>query len=225
MPAPCPPMHRPPPPLRRLPSPLKSIIPTQAPSGAFFMSGALSMSNPKNSEKIPSLIVFGRIRGSKVDQAAVFLEKDAEAAKKAAADAGLSSLEVQTQADRNMAATLPEGAINANGRFSLSPASPEIIAELDRLLKAATGQEATSARSAKSETASATISADLWRQLKPGSLVLAAAFDEQDNLDGWWEAVIVRVDDGEFLVRWRDYPKEPVASRSHEYIALLHPKI
>ncbi len=183
------------------------------------------MPNAKNGEKIPALIVFGRIRGSKVDQAAVFLEKDAEAAKKAAADAGLSSLEVQTQADRNTAATLPEGAINANGRFSLSPASPEIIAELDRLLKAATAQEATSARSAKSETASATISADLWRQLKPGALVLAACFDEQDNLAGWWEATIVRIDDGEFLVRWRDYPKEPVASRSYEYIALLHPKI
>ena len=183
------------------------------------------MPNAKNGEKIPALIVFGRIRGSKVDQAAVFLEKDAEAAKKAAADAGLSSLEVKTDADRNMAAALPEGAINAQGRFSLSPASPEIIAELERLLQAATGQGATSASGAKSQTASATISTDLWRQLKPGSLVLAAAFDEQDNFDGWWEAVIVRIDDGEFLVRWRDYPKEPVASRSHEYIALLHPKL
>jgi hypothetical protein len=99
---------------------------------------------------------------------------------------------------------------------------PEIIAELDRLLKAASGQEVTSAGGAKSETALPTISVDLWRQLKPGSLVLAAAFDEQDNLDGWWEAVIVRIDDG--VVRWRDYPKEPVASSSHEYIALLHPK-
>jgi len=135
------------------------------------------MSNPKNSDKIPALIVFGRIRGSKVDQAAVFLEKDAEAAKKAASDAGLSALEVQTEADRDMAAALPEGAINAQGRFSLSPASPEIIAELERLLKAATGQEATSARSAKSETASATISADLWRQLKPGPSFLLASFD------------------------------------------------
>ena len=64
------------------------------------------MSNPKNGEKIPALIVFGRIRGSKVDQAAVFLEKDAEAAKKAALDAGLSCLEVKTDADRNMAAAL-----------------------------------------------------------------------------------------------------------------------
>jgi hypothetical protein len=105
------------------------------------------------------------------------------------------------------------------------PVSPEIIAELDRLLKAATGHAGTSIINAKSETASATISADLWRQLKPGSLVLAAGFDEQDNLAGWWEAIIVRIDDGEFLVRWRDEPNEPRVSRSREYIALLHPEL
>jgi hypothetical protein len=50
---------------------------------------------------------------------------------------------------------------------------------------------ATFVSDAKSETASVTISADLWRQLKPGSL-LAAAFDEQDNLAGWWKATVVR---------------------------------
>jgi hypothetical protein len=116
-------------------------------------------------------------------------------------------LEVQTEEHRQAAAALPEGAINTNGRFSLSPASPEIIADLDHLLKAASVQETTSAGGAKSESASAMISADLWRQLKAGALVLAASFDEQDNLAGWWEAVIVRVDDGEFLVRWRDDPK------------------
>ncbi len=179
----------------------------------------------KSAEKIPALIVFGRISGSNVNQAAVFLKKDAEAAKKAATDAGLSSLEVQTEEHRRVAATLPKGVINMQGRFSLSPASPEIMAELERLLKAATGQGVVSDSGAKSETASATISADLWRQLKPGALVLAAGFDKNNNLDGWWEAIIVRIDDGEFLVRWRGFPKEPRSSRSEEYIALLHPKI
>ena len=43
----------------------------------------------------------------------------------------------------------------------------------------------------------------------------------QDNLAGWWEAVIVRIDDGEFLVRWRDDPKEPRVSRGQEYIAFF----
>jgi len=170
-------------------TPFQFHRPPGPPPGPFSFLGVRS--NPKNGEKIPALIVFGRIGGSNLNQAAVFLKNDAHAAKKAASDAGMSSLEVQTDADRNMATALPEGSINANGRFSLSPASPEIIAELDRLLKAATGNGDTSAGGAKSETALPTISADLWRQLKPGSQVLAAAFDEQDNLAGWWEAVIV----------------------------------
>jgi len=72
--------------------------------------------------------------------------------------------------------------------------------------------------------ASPTISVDLWRHLNPGSRILEAGFDEQDNLDGWWEPIIVRVDDDGFLVRWRDDP-EPRVSRSHEYFAILHPKL
>lgn len=75
---------------------------------------------------------------------------------------------------------------------------------------------------AKSETAWPTISADIWRQLKLGSLVLAAGFDEQDNLDGWWEAIMVRVDDRKFLVRWRDDSNDPTVSRRREHIALLY---
>jgi hypothetical protein len=110
------------------------------------------MTNSKNGKKLPALIVFGRFRGSNLNQAAVFLKKDAEAAKKAASDAGLSSIEVKTEEHRQAAAALPEGTINAQGRFSLSPASPGIIAELERLLKAATGQGATSTSGAKTET-------------------------------------------------------------------------
>jgi hypothetical protein len=33
------------------------------------------------------------------------------------------------------------------------------------------------------------------------------------------------IDDDEFLVRWRDDQNEPRASRSREYIALLHSKL
>jgi hypothetical protein len=178
----------------------------------------------KAADKVPPLIVFGRIRGSNLNQAAVFLKNDAEAAKKAASDAGLSSLEVKTEEHRQAAATLPEGAINVQGRFSLSPASPEIMAQLGRLLKAATGEAATDTTNSKPETTSATISADLWRQLKPGSLVLAAWFDKRRNVDGWWEAIVVSIDDDEFLLRWRDDPKQRI-SRSREHVALLHPTL
>jgi hypothetical protein len=59
------------------------------------------------------------------------------------------------------------------------------------------------------------------RQLAPDSLVLAAGFDEEDSFAGWWESIIVCIGDGERLVRWRDEPNEPAASRSKEY----HPVI
>jgi hypothetical protein len=63
--------------------------------------------NSKNGEKIPALIVFGRIHGSNLNQAAVFLKKDAEAAKKAALDAGL----LLTEEHRRAAAVLPPPAV------------------------------------------------------------------------------------------------------------------
>ena len=50
--------------------------------------------------------------------------------------AWLPSLEVQTEEHRRAAAALPEGVTKPQGRFSLSPAAPEIMAELERLLKA-----------------------------------------------------------------------------------------
>jgi hypothetical protein len=178
----------------------------------------------KPATKIPALIIFGRIHGSKINHAAFFVQTDTEAAKKAALDAGLSFIDVKTDADKKIASTLREGVINAQGRFSLSPASPKVITELERLLKAITPETGTSTdTSTKPETLPATISADLWNQLKPGSLVLAAGFDDEDNLNGWWEAIILRIDDGEFLVRWRDEPNLPTASRTRKYIALLHP--
>jgi hypothetical protein len=218
-----------PPPLGRLPEPLSSTTRQGAPyRGLSHLWEWLPMANIKNGAKsadqMPALIIFGRFPNSKVDQAATFLKKDAEAAKNAALDAGLSCLEIKSDADRKMASTLSQGAINTQGRFSLSPASPKVIAELECLINATTGDAAASAgTSSQQEFASPTISADLWQQLKPGALVLAAGFDEHDQLAGWWEAIIVRIDDGEFLVRWRDEPNLPVASRSREYIALLHP--
>jgi hypothetical protein len=81
-------------------------------AGPFSFLGARFMSNnSKNGEKIPALIVFGRIHGSNLNQAAVFLKKDAEAAKKAALDAGLSSLDVLTEEHRRAAAVLPPPAV------------------------------------------------------------------------------------------------------------------
>jgi hypothetical protein len=185
------------------------------------------MSDPRNcgksAAKLPALIVFGRIKGSNVDQAAMFFEKDAEAATKAATEAGLSVIEVKSDEQRKTAAALPEGVVNSQGRFSLSPASRETVDRLGQMLQGASEGKAASAVSDDVESSLPGVSPRLWRELKPGALVLAAGFDDDDNPAGWWEAIIVKADEDEFLVRWRDAPDEPRASRSRHYIALLHP--
>ena len=125
--APCTPLVCPyndPPPLWRLPNSSRFRRPPGPYRGSV---PCLTQNGAKSAEKIPALIVFGRIRSSNVNQSAVFIKKDAEAAKKAALDAGLSSFEVTTEEHQRAAAALPEGAIIAQRRFSLSPASSEII--------------------------------------------------------------------------------------------------
>jgi hypothetical protein len=69
----------------------------------------------------------------------MFVEKDIEAAKKAATEAGLSFFEVKTDEQRKAAAAQPEGVVNAQKRFSLSPASRETVGQLGQMLQAATG--------------------------------------------------------------------------------------
>jgi hypothetical protein len=110
--------------------------------------------------------------------------------------------------------------VNARGRFSLSPASRETVGQLGQMLQAATEVEASSATSDHAGSSSTGISPRLWQELKPGTLMLAAGFDDDDNPAGWWDTIIVKVDDGEFLVRWRDYPPMSRGSVAAENISL-----
>ncbi len=58
-----------------------------------------------------------------------------------------------------------------------------------------------------------------WSEIGIGSLVLATVrLDE-----GWWEAVVERVDGERLTLRWRDYPEEGLIVRRREQLALLHP--
>jgi hypothetical protein len=58
-----------------------------------------------------------------------------------------------------------------------------------------------------------------WDNLRTGSLVLVSE-DEQS----WWAAVVVETKpDDLFVVRWRDWPQEPVLVRRREHLGLLHP--
>jgi hypothetical protein len=60
---------------------------------------------------------------------------------------------------------------------------------------------------------------DSWDNIQVGNLVIAHESPE----DGWWEAIVVAVENDQLLLRWRDYPRQPCVRRSRFEVALLPP--
>ena len=58
-----------------------------------------------------------------------------------------------------------------------------------------------------------------WEAIRVGDLVIAHESPE----DGWWEAIVVAVENDQLLLRWRDYPRQPCVRRSRFEVALLPP--
>jgi hypothetical protein len=83
---------------------------------------------------------------------------------------------------------------------------------------------------APSPTATSTASAPSaaptspWASLRVGSTVLAAYWNEEKEIEGWWPAVITRADDNEFRLRWRDTTEYALGKVEPKHIAILHPE-
>ncbi len=56
-----------------------------------------------------------------------------------------------------------------------------------------------------------------WDEIGLGSLVLATAGTD----DGWWEALVIRLDGDVLTLKWRDFPREPTFVRRRTDLALL----
>jgi hypothetical protein len=63
-----------------------------------------------------------------------------------------------------------------------------------------------------------------WASLRVGSTVLAAYWNEDKEIEGWWPAVITRADDNEFRLRWRDTTEYTLGKVEPKHIAILHPE-
>ena len=44
---------------------------------------------------------------------------------------------------------------------------------------------------------------DAWDDLKPGSVVLAAYWDEKNQPEGWWPAVVTKTCADGYVLHWR----------------------
>lgn len=67
------------------------------------------------------------------------------------------------------------------------------------------------------------IARSLWDGLTVGHVVLAPEFDRQGEPDDWYAAVILAVDEGTYILHWRNYPEQGLVKRERRHIALLHP--
>jgi hypothetical protein len=63
-----------------------------------------------------------------------------------------------------------------------------------------------------------------WASLRVGSTVLAAYWNEEKEIEGWWPAIITRADDNEFRLRWRDTTEYTLGKVEPKHIAILHPE-
>jgi hypothetical protein len=63
-----------------------------------------------------------------------------------------------------------------------------------------------------------------WDSLRVGGTVLAAYWNEEKELEGFWPAVIIRADKHEFVLQWRDTPEYVLGKVAIKNIAILHPE-
>jgi hypothetical protein len=67
-------------------------------------------------------------------------------------------------------------------------------------------------------------SATARETLRVGARVLAAYWNKKREFDGFWVAIIKRIDHDEFTLEWFESPEEPAFKSRPQDIAVLHPE-
>ena len=195
----------------------------------------------------PALIVFGINQPVGCPQAAWFRAAHMKKVYATAQRIGFSSIAVDSDERRALAAKLSEGQLLSGGKLLL-PAindelyqqllgliADEIIAAEDRAPKdgepgftpkadAETAPQSPLELEPSAEASAPTpVTAAAWSALTPGTRVLALYLDKRGNSDGWWEAEIVHIREDVFFLTWCDEPEAGVIMRHREQIALVLP--
>jgi hypothetical protein len=204
-------------------------------------------------DPLPAILVYGTPNGPAMTQASWFRAEDKEVVKAAAEALKFSVIELQTDADRALAAGAHEGVLKGSGRMIVGSVSAEVYRRIEEhVRKAAAGPD-----SSKAETATATTkpvseqtknigavgpnspapshatpavptsgkpdSTPARETLRVGARVLAAYWNEKREFDGFWLAIIKRIDREEYTLEWFDTP-EPAFKSRPQNIAVLHPE-
>ena len=161
------------------------------------------------------MIVFG-FNERRIPQAAWFSEAEAALATRAARLMGLQVLRIENDAHRALAAQLRQGQVYAADRTFAPAVQREIFDTLSTLAGPVAAPSPIEITASKDEATSRPAS---WQVIKVGDLVIAHESPE----DGWWEAIVVAIENDQLVLRWRDYARMPCVRRGRLDVALLPP--
>jgi hypothetical protein len=181
----------------------------------------MSSSSKNGNATVPALIVFGMPKGAKAPHAAWFRTAYAERARTAARRQGLTTLPVESAEARAVAATLKEGQLKAGGQLVMPCVSQDMLNTLRRS-PPVPPPNATGAATTGRATPGVNVPVAIWDTLKITDVVLAAHL-EKGVPDGWYEAVIMKIENGVFTLRWADYPQDGLVRLPRQYLALMYP--
>jgi hypothetical protein len=169
-------------------------------------------------------------------QASWFRAEDREAVQAAAEALKFSVIELQTDADRALAAGAHEGVLKASGRMIVGSVSAEVYRRIEEhVRKAASAADASKAatvkttNSASDPAAPSTVKQDLvdpsdaWDRLEVGSYVVGKYWQSNGEPYGWWLGIIAEIDENDFVIRWPDEPLKPALKIERKHVAILHP--
>jgi hypothetical protein len=188
-------------------------------------------------------------------QASWFRAEDREAVQAAAEALKFSVIELQTDADRALAAGAHEGVLKGSGRMIVGSVSAEVYRRIEEHVRKGAGasdplkaesvapiptkpvseQNTNTAAAApvSREPSGATPavpasvkpdSAPARETLRVGARVLAAYWNEKREFEGFWLAIIKRIDRDEYTLEWFDAPEYPEFKSRPQNIAVLHPE-
>ena len=129
---------------------------------------------------------------------------------------GLRVLKIEGDAHRELAARLRQGQVYAADRTFAPAVQREIFDKLCELAGPVAAPSSVEIAASKDTAASRPAS---WEEIKVGDLVIA----QESLIEGWWEAIVVAIENDQLVLRWRDYARMPCVRRGRFEVALLPP--
>ncbi len=198
---------------------------------------------------LPAILVYGTPSGPALTQASWFRAEDKEAVKAAAEALKFSVIELQTDAEKALAAGVHEGVLKGSGRMIVGSVSAEVYQRIEEHVRKGAGapdpsqpENAAATASEQNTNIGAAISpgpapaslaapaidkpdsATARKTLRVGARVLAAYWSEKREFEGFWLATVKRIDHGEFTLEWFDSPEYPAFKSRPQDIAVPHPE-